>query len=318
MRSPSSSTIVPHPTAADAAHRRHVLGHGRNFYQPAATGPDAVRGRSVGRATLGAISLIVDGNNVIGARPDGWWRDRPGAVRRLLARCSASASRSLLVLDVPQPDLPEGDHGVVTVRYATRRGRDAADDRIRELVVAGATSSRRTGRCATTSRRPAPRSSAPARSWPASTRPAADGPPRSWPVAGPTETAVTRYRPGMAIDNLADILREHAAEQARAHRAGARRAAARRGPSCTSGRAGWPPGSRRPASGRRTASRSSTRTASSTSRCSSAPPSPTPCASTSTGAWPRRRSSSSSTTPRPRCSSSAPTSCRCSTPSPTR
>ena len=42
-------------------------------------------------------------------------------------------------LDVPQDDLPEGDHGTVTVRYATRRGRDAADDRIRELVVAGAT-----------------------------------------------------------------------------------------------------------------------------------------------------------------------------------
>ena len=73
--------------------------------------------------------------------------------------------------------------------------------------------------------------------------------------------------------------------------------AGRPGPSCTSGRAGSPPGSPPPASGRRTASRSSTRTASSTSRCSSAPRSPTPSASTSTGASRRRRSSSSSTTP---------------------
>ncbi len=27
--------------------------------------------------------LIVDGANVVGSRPDGWWRDRPGAARRL-------------------------------------------------------------------------------------------------------------------------------------------------------------------------------------------------------------------------------------------
>ena len=101
----------------------------------------------------------------------------------------------------------------------------------------------------------------------------------------------------MAIENLADILRDARRRQARPHRARARRAASRPGPSCTSGRAGSRPGSPRPASGRRTASPSSTRTASSTSRCSSAPPSPTPSASTSTGASPRRRSSSSSTTP---------------------
>ncbi|MBM3141325.1 MAG: NTP pyrophosphohydrolase, partial [Chloroflexi bacterium] len=28
--------------------------------------------------------LIVDAMNVIGSRPDGWWRDRPGAARRLV------------------------------------------------------------------------------------------------------------------------------------------------------------------------------------------------------------------------------------------
>jgi uncharacterized protein YaiI (UPF0178 family) len=79
----------------------------------------------------------VDGNNVIGARADGWWRDRPAAVRRLLARLQCLGEPLVLVLDVPQPDLPEGDHGAVRVVYATRRGRDAADDRIRELVGPG-------------------------------------------------------------------------------------------------------------------------------------------------------------------------------------
>jgi rRNA-processing protein FCF1 len=39
------------------------------------------------------------------------------------------------VLDVAQPDLPEGDHDGIAVRYATRRGRDAADDLIRSLLA---------------------------------------------------------------------------------------------------------------------------------------------------------------------------------------
>lgn len=78
--------------------------------------------------------------NVIGARPDGWWRDRDGAVRRLHARLRALAARGdevVLVLDGrPLPDLPEGGADGVAVRYATRPGRNAADDRLVELVAA--------------------------------------------------------------------------------------------------------------------------------------------------------------------------------------
>jgi hypothetical protein len=29
--------------------------------------------------------VVVDGANVVGSRPDGWWRDREGAARRLVA-----------------------------------------------------------------------------------------------------------------------------------------------------------------------------------------------------------------------------------------
>ena len=79
--------------------------------------------------------LVIDGNNVIGAVADGWWRDRPAAVRRLLRRLQCLGDPATLVLDVPQPDLPEGDHDGIAVRYATRRGRDAADDLIRALVA---------------------------------------------------------------------------------------------------------------------------------------------------------------------------------------
>ncbi|HEY8545723.1 MAG TPA: hypothetical protein VIL36_11770 [Acidimicrobiales bacterium] len=86
------------------------------------------------------MTTVVDGNNVMGSVPDGWWRDRPGAVRRLLARLQRYAGTTgqpvVLVLDVPQADLPEGPHDGVEVVYARRRGRDAADDRILELLDA--------------------------------------------------------------------------------------------------------------------------------------------------------------------------------------
>ena len=35
------------------------------------------------RAELAPVTIIVDGANVIGSRPDGWWRDRAGAAARL-------------------------------------------------------------------------------------------------------------------------------------------------------------------------------------------------------------------------------------------
>jgi hypothetical protein len=35
--------------------------------------------------------IVVDAANVVGSRPDGWWRDRAGAARRLLNRLTALA-----------------------------------------------------------------------------------------------------------------------------------------------------------------------------------------------------------------------------------
>jgi predicted RNA-binding protein with PIN domain len=86
--------------------------------------------------------LFVDAMNVIGSRPDGWWRDRDGAVRRLvraLARLAAADGVEITVVvdGRPQPGLPEGAHDGVEVVYARRRGRDAADDRIVELIASG-------------------------------------------------------------------------------------------------------------------------------------------------------------------------------------
>jgi predicted RNA-binding protein with PIN domain len=85
--------------------------------------------------------VIVDGNNVIGSRPDGWWRDRDGASRRLVEQLQARARRTgdrvAVVLDGrPLAGLAEGIHDGVLVAYARRGGRNAADDRIVEEVAA--------------------------------------------------------------------------------------------------------------------------------------------------------------------------------------
>lgn len=83
--------------------------------------------------------LLVDAMNVIGSRPDGWWRDRQGAIRRLVEELQMLADRAgaaiVVVIDGgPLEDLPEGPHDGVDVRYAARRGPDAADDRIVALL----------------------------------------------------------------------------------------------------------------------------------------------------------------------------------------
>jgi hypothetical protein len=39
--------------------------------------------------------VLVDAANVVGARPDGWWRDRAGATTRLLNRLTMLPGRSL-------------------------------------------------------------------------------------------------------------------------------------------------------------------------------------------------------------------------------
>jgi 8-oxo-dGTP pyrophosphatase MutT (NUDIX family) len=44
------------------------------------------------RALDAAPRLVVDAANVVGSRPDGWWRDRAAATERLLVRLAALAS----------------------------------------------------------------------------------------------------------------------------------------------------------------------------------------------------------------------------------
>ncbi|MDX6671735.1 MAG: hypothetical protein QOI91_2098 [Solirubrobacteraceae bacterium] len=74
---------------------------------------------------------LVDGMNVIGSRPDGWWRDRQGAMRRLVERLgdfAASTGDEVAVIFDGKPFDLSSDR--VDVAFASRRGPNAADDDI--------------------------------------------------------------------------------------------------------------------------------------------------------------------------------------------
>lgn len=80
--------------------------------------------------------IVVDAMNVIGCRPDGWWADRDGALIRLVEDIADAGVPALVVADGrPVPSLPSGHHGPVELAYASRRGPNAADDRIAQEVA---------------------------------------------------------------------------------------------------------------------------------------------------------------------------------------
>lgn len=75
------------------------------------------------------LHLVVDGANVVGSRPDGWWRDRAGAARRL-------AGRIVAVLVARPEDLVERLGGITSTPTGTA-GPDPAALRV-HLVLEGA------------------------------------------------------------------------------------------------------------------------------------------------------------------------------------
>ncbi|HEU4977544.1 MAG TPA: NYN domain-containing protein [Solirubrobacteraceae bacterium] len=75
---------------------------------------------------------LVDGMNVIGTRPDGWWRDRHAAMVRLvdlLERWAAETGDDVTVVFERRPSPPIVS-GVVEVAHAPRPGANAADHEI--------------------------------------------------------------------------------------------------------------------------------------------------------------------------------------------
>jgi predicted RNA-binding protein with PIN domain len=81
---------------------------------------------------------IVDGMNVIGSRPDHWWKDRDGAMARLvdrLERWSAQTGNDVTVVFERRPRPPLSSP-VIEIAHAPRPRRDAADDEILRRIRA--------------------------------------------------------------------------------------------------------------------------------------------------------------------------------------
>lgn len=83
---------------------------------------------------------IIDGNNVFGSRPDGWWNDREAAATRFAQQvaewCRTHDDDVVVVFDSPVGSstamLAGGNLRIVG---SDRRGRDAADDTIVRLAT---------------------------------------------------------------------------------------------------------------------------------------------------------------------------------------
>ena len=87
------------------------------------------------------MSWLIDGNNVYGSRPDGWWNDRAGASARFTQRvaewCRTHADPVTIVFDGPvSTSTTELAGGNLSVVEASRRARNAADDEIVAMLSA--------------------------------------------------------------------------------------------------------------------------------------------------------------------------------------
>jgi hypothetical protein len=76
--------------------------------------------------------------NVIGTRPDSWWRDRHGAMVSLvgLLEVWAADSGDDVTVVFEKPPVPPIRSTVITIAAAPRAGRDSADDEIVRLLLA--------------------------------------------------------------------------------------------------------------------------------------------------------------------------------------
>jgi predicted RNA-binding protein with PIN domain len=78
------------------------------------------------------VHRVVDAMNVIGSRPDGWWRDRAGAVARLVGQVDRWAEgreeRVTVMLEHEPREELRGER--IEIAWASAGGRDAADREI--------------------------------------------------------------------------------------------------------------------------------------------------------------------------------------------
>jgi predicted RNA-binding protein with PIN domain len=88
-----------------------------------------------------AMRWIVDAMNVVGSRPDGWWKDRRGALVTLVGGLEgwAGATGNDVTVVLEQPMSPPLQSAVIDVTHAPRAAANSADDEIVRLVRAAST-----------------------------------------------------------------------------------------------------------------------------------------------------------------------------------
>lgn len=96
------------------------------------------------RTMLAPLTLIVDGANTMGSRPDGWWKDRAGALTRLSGQLAALTAPD--AGPVPSPGIPATTLGapggrwlpdVVLVAEGAARGVRSPGGRVRIVDAPG-------------------------------------------------------------------------------------------------------------------------------------------------------------------------------------
>src|SRR5918996_4427009 len=85
--------------------------------------------------------LVVDGANVVGSRPTGWWRDRAGAAKRLHQAIDAADLGYDVVVLVLEGDAkggqPVGADGAIHTVHAAGSGDDAIVEQVRTRSTDG-------------------------------------------------------------------------------------------------------------------------------------------------------------------------------------
>lgn len=81
---------------------------------------------------------IIDAMNVIGSRPDGWWKERRSALARLVGLVErwAQSQENRVTLVLEQPMSPPIGSSLIEIAHAPRAARNSADDEIVRLVEA--------------------------------------------------------------------------------------------------------------------------------------------------------------------------------------
>lgn len=87
-----------------------------------------------------SVRWIVDGMNVIGSRPDGWWKDRGRAMRTLVDSLDrwAPTQQGQVTVVFERPPSTVITSSVIEVAYAPKAAANSADDEIVRLVQAAA------------------------------------------------------------------------------------------------------------------------------------------------------------------------------------